>query len=52
MDIMEIFLVSPDIEFNVGETVITISYGELNHTFTVTGLGGYSTAIVMLIMFI
>ena len=37
------FGVSQDLEFNIGETVITISYGELNHTFTVTGSGGYST---------
>ncbi|MFT4898931.1 MAG: hypothetical protein ACI9U0_000719 [Flavobacteriales bacterium] len=36
------FGVSPSLLFNIGETVITITFGELNHTFTVTGSGGYS----------
>ena len=37
------FGVSPDLTFNNGSTVITLSYAELNYTFTVTGEGSYST---------
>ena len=37
------FGVSTDLLFNVGETVITVSYAGENHTFTVIGSGGYSS---------
>lgn len=38
-----LFGVSPDIIINNGATVITLSYAELNYTFTVKGEGSYST---------